>query len=339
MGDLKIPFGVDANGRMVSAEFVSRGADCDCVCPECSSPLIAAKGEVLRHHFRHIAQPASCRSALETSLHKFAKQVICESGNLLLPKFGDWKFEFGKMIEAHQEYRLSNINLITDVFAIYSDERIAIEIYVSHAVDREKAHKYSVAKQTALEIDLSNERWKSATEDEWKEIILRQAFRRWIVLPKIAREWQEKKRREEFERKVAEMEAAERLRLEAEEKRVGLEKVLAEMRENARANAAAELEKRKAEESLRALEQAERLALARKERIRKEAEEKERENKNAELREAMEEQKKHDRKPPDMQALVNCYGGYHLVPPEAWDNYRKEKKIWMEKHLRGAFYW
>lgn len=39
-------------------------------------------------------------------------------------------------------------------------------------------------------------------------------------------------------------------------------------------------------------------------------------------------------KPPDLQELVNRFGGYKEVLPEAWATYRFDMKTWLELHRR-----
>jgi Competence protein CoiA-like family len=76
---VKIPFGRDANGKMVSIDAVIRGLACQCFCSACNAPLIARKGEKNQHHFAHYVETENCAEARETALHKFAKELICRS--------------------------------------------------------------------------------------------------------------------------------------------------------------------------------------------------------------------------------------------------------------------
>ena len=77
-----VPFG-ERDGRMYEAKEVRRGLACECVCPACGEQLAARQGEVLAWHFAHWRPPgpqkACGRGGLETSLHKFTKQVLVES--------------------------------------------------------------------------------------------------------------------------------------------------------------------------------------------------------------------------------------------------------------------
>jgi len=51
---IKLPFGLDENNSLVHIANVENCKECNCVCPSCQSPLIAAKGKIKQHHFRHV---------------------------------------------------------------------------------------------------------------------------------------------------------------------------------------------------------------------------------------------------------------------------------------------
>ena len=147
MREIKLPFGKAADGRMVSVDAVVRGLDCDCVCPSCGADLVAAKGEIYQHHFRHYTDRADCIAARETAIHQFAKQIILEKLQLALPD------PLGVMVKATAECRLGDI--IPDVLAEYdSGETLAVEIWVAHQVPVHKVRTYNQLRQAAVEIDL-----------------------------------------------------------------------------------------------------------------------------------------------------------------------------------------
>ena len=52
-----IPFGLSSsNGSIVDVHSVSRGKDCNCVCPSCRTPLIARQGKENVWHFAHASR-------------------------------------------------------------------------------------------------------------------------------------------------------------------------------------------------------------------------------------------------------------------------------------------
>ena len=72
------------DGDLVHISSVSRGLECGCVCPGCDGRLLAAKGEVNAHHFRHAASNGGCSwysgggGGVETEWHRAAK--LCFKG-------------------------------------------------------------------------------------------------------------------------------------------------------------------------------------------------------------------------------------------------------------------
>jgi hypothetical protein len=197
MSEIKIPFGRAADGRMVSVDAVPRGLDCNCVCASCGARLVARKGEVNQHHFAHHIETENCVAARESSIHKFAKQVICEALELRLPD----NLDLGPIQNAKSEQWLDGIR--PDVLVEY-DEPVAIEIFVTNSVDSDKLKKITLRKLATLEIDLSSYRNVDKTGTEWRDLVLRTAPRFWLFQPTILREMMERFAREAEERAVQE---------------------------------------------------------------------------------------------------------------------------------------
>src|SRR5690348_9510442 len=70
---------------MLPADQVPRGKLCGCVCPACQAPLVARQGNQIAWHFAHESL-SDCRGAVETAIHRFAKQVILDSRTIRLPE-------------------------------------------------------------------------------------------------------------------------------------------------------------------------------------------------------------------------------------------------------------
>jgi hypothetical protein len=189
MNEIKIPFGRSITGTMIAIEDAARGLECNCFCVSCDGSLVACKGEKVRDYFRHHVDPQHCVAARETALHKFAKQVICETRVLQLPDDAD----LGAMRDAKMECWLDGIR--PDVFAEF-DEPVAIEIRVAHSVPSDKIKKYVARNLAALEIDLSYYRAEDRRQDEWCSIIQRTAHRFWLWPPAVVRAKMERAARE-----------------------------------------------------------------------------------------------------------------------------------------------
>src|SRR3954462_4390695 len=131
MREARLPWGMMTDGRMISVETVESGLACECVCPACKRQLIAAKGDIYRHHFRHHADQVECAHGGETALHLYAKQIICETLQLDYPRvhvgYKDHSFPaaLGSMKAAAQEVDLFDSGIRADVFAEYEKEEIA----------------------------------------------------------------------------------------------------------------------------------------------------------------------------------------------------------------------
>lgn len=308
MPDLKVPFGKMPDGTIVSVETVERGLDCNCVCPGCSGDLVAAKGSLYRHHFRHAVE-SSCGGAPETALHRYAKQIICQALSLRLPD------PCGTLTAARPEVRL-DFGVVCDVLCDFC-EPVAIEIWVAHQVPIEKVRSYNDAEMAALEIDLRSYRNADHGDADWAAIVLERAPRHWISAPTAIRA----ARKAERERWLAEQEARirEQQRLEseahiqAEAAREETERWLAEQREKAA--------KRQAEYEAKVLAEAERR------------------HADAEYRKAVAERDKRERAPPDLQALVVAHGGYDKITDEAWALFDHDRKVWQDKVAVGWWSW
>jgi hypothetical protein len=329
--EIKLPFGRTADGRMVSVEAVERGLACECFCVKCGANLVAAKGEIYQHHFRHYVERADCIGARETALHQFAKQIICDRLQLRLPD------PMGVMISAEAECRLGD--LVPDVLAKYDGgESVAVEIWVAHQVPTSKAHEYVRRRQAAVEIDLRAYRFAEKSEADWEQAILFNSDRTWLSPPGYIRRQREAERKKIIaaqRKRLAELHAAweqaerERLALAAEAKRVANE-ASAEQAEWSAKQAAKEAmweaERRERSEQERAIRALERLQLM------------EKRDKEAEYRRVTVERLRQQRRCPDLQELVKVHGTYDRITAEAWEAYDRQRLDWQYRVAMGAFH-
>jgi len=84
--ELLLPFGFDQNNEPIHINQVERGKKCNCICPACRKPLIAVKGKIRQHHFRHEVE-SECARNPETAIHIIAKKMIAERKQIMLPKY------------------------------------------------------------------------------------------------------------------------------------------------------------------------------------------------------------------------------------------------------------
>jgi hypothetical protein len=309
MKDVQLPYARrEDDGRMVTIGDALKGLACGCVCPACAGKVIAVKGEVYQHHFRHRADAVdACRSALETGLHQIAKQIIADALRLTLPG----KADLGPMRSATIEAAVSELRI--DVLAKYDTETVAIEVYVAHKVPVEKVSRLAELEQTAIEINLSNHLYVTMEDSKLRWVVLHDAPRHWLVPPRAVREERAARAAElaEIARKARERAEAAR----AEEEYAKQEKAAQAIQDQAAYCArVAEVEARQAEEQrYRASADAHR----------------------AEALRAVTAQFRHNRQPPDLQLLVEAHGGFDKIPEQAWRRYHYTMKEWRLRLING----
>lgn len=182
-GDTRLPYAEDSNGRIVAVADVERGLACGCVCPGCRHPVIARKGDVLRHHFSHTAS-AGCVTALETMVHKFGKQIIADAGMLWVPGYGapDEPIIREMCIVADRVETEKALGIIRpDLLFCKSGRTLAVEILVTHTPEPTKIASFRSLGIAAVEIDLSTVR----PEELAPQYVLQNAPRRWLYHPAI----------------------------------------------------------------------------------------------------------------------------------------------------------
>ena len=196
-------FAIDASGRLVSADEVSRGLDCGCKCQICDDVLLAKQGDVRTWHFAHKAN-ADCAGGAETLLHLAAKRVILEAYAIQVPEVvigrairgDDSLMRYGKAIrpaglldytepQAEVDYR----TVRPDVQVIAAFGPVLVEIAVTNPVSGAKCARLLELGVPTLEIKLRLPRHPGP--DAWEAV--RQAVlhapenRRWVVLPEVER--------------------------------------------------------------------------------------------------------------------------------------------------------
>ncbi len=235
--DIQLAFGELADGTIVHVTEVVSGLACDCVCPGCRARLVARKGALKEHHFGHY-RSAQCKQALESALHKLAKQVLDERRELLLPEvraeIGDQELvthreEVHRFDGAILEHHLDTI--VPDVIVQKGDHRLLVEMFVTHRCGPEKIARIQELGVACLEIDL-RKLPRGAAADEVARALLGQAPRYWLHNPKIAaasQRLQERIARDEEKARLA----AERAEIKENRRREALAKKITSLRNEA----------------------------------------------------------------------------------------------------------
>lgn len=164
-------FALNNQGVTVHVNDVARGAACDCICPACGAPVIARQGDVRGWHFAHQAG-ADCPGAVESALHKAAKEVVRRARGIELPPLmvsrthrradgqeatAEARRDFGwvDFDEVQLEAPIGSIR--PDVVGYCREQPWIVEIRVSHAVDAEKIAMIRRFEIAAIEVQLDPE--------------------------------------------------------------------------------------------------------------------------------------------------------------------------------------
>ena len=146
----------DENKVLVHVDDVPKGASCGCICPICEQPLYARKGSKRAHHFSH-AFNHDCKGSDESLIHKMAKEVLLEAGQIMLPPSSS-KFPSG-LVKLHQveaEKWDEHYHIKPDVVGIMENgEPLLIEFYYSHIVGKKKQRLIVENNLKCLEVDLA----------------------------------------------------------------------------------------------------------------------------------------------------------------------------------------
>lgn len=167
---------------LVHIDDVPNGNGCGCICPHCKRELCAkngGSGESKVHHFAHLSG-ADCVGAVESALHKMAKDVMKETMCIQLPDRNDGKRgELLKLDRVEVEFYDKDTQLRPDCIGYYGDKVIWIEFKRTHAVDAKKKGKIISKKIDCVELDLNGCALKPdavrkfITEDTEKRIWIR----------------------------------------------------------------------------------------------------------------------------------------------------------------------
>ena len=202
------------DGRLTHIDDVPSGLACNCICPGCRGRMVAKKGSVQTHHFAHHApqEGRPCASAGETALHNFAKQLLNERLEIVLPAMeveekGDREtvVQAAKMKFDAAILEKKDGQIVPDVVLLLRNRRLIVEFMVTHPCDEQKIGRIRSMDVGAIEIDLSQ--YRDLQLSKITEKILHDAPRSWLHNPRErgARErlaWRAQQRTEEMNRQI-----------------------------------------------------------------------------------------------------------------------------------------
>lgn len=199
MNSVKIGWGIGKDGKYKHIRSVDNGLKCDCVCPECKTPLVANQGNVKRWHFSH-ASNTECKG--ESLIHRLAKQVILDAARsrkaLLISSNGGTVYEQDKDGIVHskewnapeRQYHVQQAEAeaklgsqIVDVLCHdKAGNALAVEIFYTHKKSDKDIEKFAQNSIEAIEIDVSSMAW-DATYEQIEKAVLQNARRTFLHSP------------------------------------------------------------------------------------------------------------------------------------------------------------
>lgn len=178
---LQNPYGL-RDGKLITADQVDSGLNCNCFCPACAERLQAHKGLKKRAYFAHY-RGSDCGYGLETATHLMAKEIIEMEKIILLPSHAahpNWKEleyiskenpELGyfpenlirkEIVKPWTRVKLDSVELenkigdiIPDIVARVHDRILYIEIKVTHGIDEKKLKYIQENNLNVIEYDFS----------------------------------------------------------------------------------------------------------------------------------------------------------------------------------------
>lgn len=187
---MRLAYGQRADGTIAHISEVPPGLACRCICPGCGVDLVARKGDSKEHHFAHRSS-AQCAHALESALHKLAKEVLHERREILLPEVSATRE--GRTLVTHPAdvHRFDDAVLEQHLDAIVPDvivrkgaHRLLVEMFVTHRCGPEKIELIRRMGLSCVEIDL-RQISRRATRMEVERALLADAGRYWLNNPKL----------------------------------------------------------------------------------------------------------------------------------------------------------
>lgn len=183
--DVQLPYGEDVDGRLRHISEVPSGLACACKCPACGAALVARKGALREKHFAHHSS-AACAKALESALHKLAKQVIADHRKVGLPAVEAVVGDERRLVRPAQMFEDIDVTLEEgmdglrpDIVARKADRELLVEVAVTHFCDHRKIGLIRDRGLATVEIDLRGIRLDLPVA-EIEEAILVFAPRCWI---------------------------------------------------------------------------------------------------------------------------------------------------------------
>ncbi|SAL06737.1 Competence protein CoiA-like family protein [Caballeronia calidae] len=191
---MKIPFGLDENGRIVDIRDVPPSVEGNFRCAECKQPVTRKQGDDRVGHFAHKAE-STCGKAFETALHLLAKQILVESDVLRAPalvcQFDARPSDEDIALFAEQTLHWNSAGetevwvdgIRPDFRGVWQGKAIFVEVTVTHEPGKPKLEALKRLQTPTLEIDLSAARRDITVEEIRQRVLDATGGKRWVFYP------------------------------------------------------------------------------------------------------------------------------------------------------------
>lgn len=148
------------HNKLIHISQSERGLNCNCTCIACGEILVAKKGKIMEHHFSHASLKESCSIHPESLLHRYGKEVIQRHQHITLPENTSFIQQSGNVYLQlnHIQTEQSIENIRPDITANITNgaqQKLHIELLVTHSVSDEKSAIIAELKLNTVEIDLT----------------------------------------------------------------------------------------------------------------------------------------------------------------------------------------
>ncbi len=184
-----ILFALNEEGEIKHIDEVDRGEKCSCIA--CGERLIAKKGDrrLKIYHFAH-ASGVECEYGYESSLHLAAKNILEKSKKMYIPAvYISFPHSNKKPIQLSlpKEIDIDSVALeerisdfVPDIVIKSGKRFLIVEIFVTHAIDKDKLAKIENENISTIEIDLSDLD-RNISLDELSHILLEDVQKKYWI--------------------------------------------------------------------------------------------------------------------------------------------------------------
>lgn len=174
----KLIFGL-RDKQLLHISEVDKGLKCNCICPFCSSSLVARKGDKTSHHFVH-KNNMECSESTDVAFHMAARDFFRKNKKIVLPPVHFNINQNSKPLKLRdtEEFIIDDVTLenkledkIPEVILYIKEHQLLVLVTVTGNIDKVKAKRIFKLGIPTIGINLSKIN-KNTSLDELEKIII-----------------------------------------------------------------------------------------------------------------------------------------------------------------------